>query len=140
MERCPSGLRCRPGTSVWGITPPRVRIPSSPFFSFFFLNLCFNIYVISFCERVYMKNSDLILNNSYKLEVKVYLGSRKIMLLRAKCDNLSGFYKAEINWLSKFKSDEIGLLLDFENEKFFYYFNKICISFLQTLNSIDVFL
>ncbi len=28
VERCPSGRRCRPGTSVWG-NPPRVRIPSS---------------------------------------------------------------------------------------------------------------
>ena len=28
VERCPSGRRCRPGTSVWG-NSPRVRIPSS---------------------------------------------------------------------------------------------------------------
>ncbi len=33
MERCPSGLRCRPGTSVWGQTPPRVRIPPFPNFN-----------------------------------------------------------------------------------------------------------
>jgi integrase/recombinase XerD len=30
LERCPSGLRCRPGKSVWAYTPPRVRISPAP--------------------------------------------------------------------------------------------------------------
>ena len=30
LERCPSGLRCTPGTRVWIIHPSRVQIPPSP--------------------------------------------------------------------------------------------------------------
>ena len=60
------------------------------------------------------------------LEFKIHFESRKIMSLLAKRGNLSAFRRSEVIWLSKFKLDEIGLLLDFQNEKFFYCFNKNC--------------
>ena len=52
------------------------------------------------------------------MKFKVQFESRKIMSLRTKIGNPSAFHLSEVKCLSKFKLDEIGLLLDIKNKNY----------------------
>lgn len=54
-ERCPSGLRCRPGTSVWGLNSTK---GSNPFLSAT-LNLDTLYQVLIFYQKLLLKTKNL---------------------------------------------------------------------------------
>ena len=57
MERCPSGLRCTPGTRVWINRPSRVQIPPSPHH---FMKKIFKILISIVITLIYSQTVDTL--------------------------------------------------------------------------------
>ena len=70
MERCPSGLRCTPGTRVWIYSPSRVRIPPSPHI---FMQDLKHILLLLLSTIIFSNDIDTLSVNVYEIDNKSIL-------------------------------------------------------------------
>jgi hypothetical protein len=116
MERCPSGLRCTPGTRVWIYSPSRVRIPPSPHI---FMQDLKHILLLLLSAVIFSDEIDTLSVNVHEID------NKSILIPDYDTDDLM----FKIEYLDKRKKFFLDMNLSYLNEQ-----NSLIINFSPILN------